>query len=227
MSPSAIKLGATRSSNKALYISIALGVLAGLANLMYASRVQGTRVGVLKSKARITAGTKVNMAMFTKISVYGDDIKELRALVVQDKDIDAFAQIPLAETLEPGQLLLQSSFQFVGNRGIRDEIRPDQRAIALAVKEETSAVAYFVRPGDTVDVWVNRGNTMEDIIPGAIVRAVGDATMVASENGGRDFRYRTVTVVVPEAGLSDVLFKLESAKNNNVTLALSGSGQPR
>jgi Flp pilus assembly protein CpaB len=188
--------------------------------------VQGSRVGVLKAKARITAGAKVDSSLFTKISIYGDDLKELRALVVQDKDLDAFTQIPLAETLEPGQILLQSSFQFVGNRGIRDAIRSDQRAIALAVKEETSAVAYFVRPRDTVDVWVSRGPTMENLIPGAVVRAVGDAVIAASDSGGRDFRYRTVTVVVPQEGLGDVLYKLEQAKNA-VTLALVGTAPAR
>lgn len=221
-SSSGVKVGSTRPSKKALWISVALAVVAGLANIIYVSRVQGSRVDVLKALARITAGTKVDKANFKKISIYGDDLREMRALVVRDEDLGKFAQIPLAETIEPGQILLQSSFQFVGNRGIRDAIRPDQRAIALAVKEETSAVAYFVRPGDTVDVWVNRGTTMENLIPGAIVRAVGDAVVAGSDSGGRDFRYRTVTVVVPQEGLSDVLFKLESAKNA-VTLALAGS----
>jgi Flp pilus assembly protein CpaB len=217
-----IVLGSTRSSNKALYISIGLGILAALANLLYASRVQGSRVDVLKARAKITAGTRVDPSLFTRVSIYGDDLKETRALLVQQKDLESYSQIPLAETVEPGQVLFQSSFQFAGNRGIRDAIRPDQRAIALAVKEEMNAVAYFVRPGDTVDVWVSIGPETENIIPGAIVRAVGDASVAAGDNGGREFRYRSVTVIVPAEGLGEILHKLSLAKNE-VTLALAGS----
>lgn len=221
-SGSGVHMGSARPSKKSLYWSIGLGLLAGLLNLVYYSRVQGTRVDVLQAKARISAGTKVDSALFTKISIFGADLKKTRALVVEEKDLTVFAQSPLAETLEPGQVLMQSSFQFVGNRGIRDTIKAGQRAIALAVKDDTSAVAYFVRPGDTVDVWANTGGSMENLIPGAVVRAVGDAVVAASDSGGRDFRYRTVTVVVSEDGLGAILLKLDQVKNA-VTLALAGA----
>lgn len=184
---------------------------------------------VLKAKSRLTAGTKPDMSHFSIVSVYGDNLREMRAMLVDAKDLNTYSQIPLAETVEQGQVLLQSSFRFNGNRGIRNAIGPDQRAIALSVKDETSAVAYFVRPGDTVDVWVLTGEknaSMENLIPGAVVQAVDDATVITSENAGRDFRYRSVTVVVPAAGLGDILFKLKSAKNE-VTLALVGTASVR
>lgn len=219
---SQIKLGSVRTSNKGLWIAIALGVVAGLANMIYVHAVQGTRLTVLKAKARLSAGTKVTAANFTQIDIFGDNLKEMKALLVEAGDLPAFSRIPLAESIESGQVLLHSSFTFSGNRGIRDTIGPDERAIAVQVKDETSAVAYFVRPGDVVDVWAFSGGGVQNIIPSAVVRAVGDATIVASDSAGKDARYRTITVVVKNADLKDILQRLNMAKNE-VTLALAGS----
>jgi len=75
---SQIKLGSVRTSNKGLWIAIALGVVAGLANMIYVHAVQGTRLTVLKAKARLSAGTKVTAANFTQIDIFGDNLKEMR-----------------------------------------------------------------------------------------------------------------------------------------------------
>jgi Flp pilus assembly protein CpaB len=205
-----------------LWIAILLGVAAAFANFVFVQRVQGSRLTVLKATRRIPSGSKVDSGMFTVIPIYGD-LNEMKSLVVEEKDFSVFAQMSLAEAIEPGQLLLQGSFRFDGNRGLRDLIRPDERAIAVQVKDETSAVGYFVRPGDKVDVYIRvEGQRPDNIIPNAIVRAVGDAAVVPSDSGGRDLRYRSVTVVVPNSILPNILYKLDLGKGN-VVLALTGA----
>jgi Flp pilus assembly protein CpaB len=217
-----IKLGAVRASNKGLWIAIGLGLVASFANMAFVNRVQGNRVTVLKAKTRIPAGSRVVLSQFLPVSLYGDDLKQMKALVIEEKDFEAFGQIPLAESIEAGQILLQSSFTFGGPRGIRDAIGPDERALALNVKDESKAVAYFVRPGDVVDVWVNEGGSVQNVLTGATVRAVGDATVVPSDAGGREVRYRTITVIVKTADVKEILQRLSLAKDE-VTLTLAGS----
>jgi Flp pilus assembly protein CpaB len=216
-----ILTGSIGPSNRGLWLSIILGILAAVANLAYANYVQGTKLTVLKANRRLTVGRKVTPSDFTKIVIYGEDLKQMKSLVVEESEFSALAQAPLSETLEPGQLLLQSSFTFSG-RGFRDAIGAEERAIALHVKDETSAVAYFVRPGDVVDVWAKDSGAMRNIISSAVVRAVGDATIVAGENAGGERQYRTVTVVVPTSRVGEVLDKL-NATDGNVTLALAGA----
>src|SRR5437016_1405649 len=106
---SQIKFDSARSSNKPLLISIALGVVAALANMLYVSKVDGSRLTVLKAKYKLTIGKKVNRDDFTTISIFGDDLKQMKSLIVEASDMDAFSSIPLAETIEPGQVLMQSS----------------------------------------------------------------------------------------------------------------------
>jgi Flp pilus assembly protein CpaB len=218
-----IKLGSAPTSNRGLWIAVTLGVVAAIANMAFVSRVQGNRVTVLKAKMRLPAGSKVTSAEFQTVSLYGDDLKQMKSLVVEQKDLPAFTQIPLAESVEVGQILLQSSFAFGGPRGIRDSIGADERAIALHVKDEWQAVAYFVRPGDVVDVWVNDKGNVQNVLTGATVRAVGDATVVPSDAGGRDVRYRTVTIVVKAADVKEILSRLTLAKDEEVTLTLAGT----
>jgi len=222
-SGSQIKLGApsTSNANRTLWIAIALGAVAAVANLIFVSSVESGTISVLKAHGRLTVGSRVSSSDFTAIDISGQDLKEMKALVVESGDLKAFTETPLAETLEPGQILMQSSFGLNGNRGFRNAIKPDERAIALSVKDESSAVAYFVQKGARVDVWVNTGGGMENIIPDALVKAVGEAAIVGGDSG-QGSRYRTVTVVVPRESVKDILFKLDASKNG-VVLALAGS----
>lgn len=220
-----IRLGTEKADkgNRALWVSIALGMVAAVANLIFVSSVQSGRMTVLKARNRLVAGSTISGNDFVPIEISGPDLKEMKALVVENGDLKAFADVPLAETIEPGQVLMQSSFGLNGNRAIRNVIKADERAIALQVKDESSAVAYFVRPGDHVDVWVDVGGSPEDIIPNAIVRGVGDAALVASDSG-QGLHYRTVTVVIPRESVRDILAKLNSSKGG-VVLALAGLEQ--
>jgi hypothetical protein len=222
-----IKLGyeGTSSSNKAAWIAVSLGVVAALANMIFVSRVEGSKLEVLKAKTRLPAGRTVSSGDFTEITISGKDLGEMRKLVVESKDVGAFKDIPLIETLEQGQLLVQGSFGYSANRGIRDAIDDNHRALALMVKDESDSVAYMVRPGDVVDVWFNDGGGgMQLLIPEVQIRAVGDATVVAGA-GGRDTKYRSVTVIVPKDSVQSILSKLGAAKSF-VTLVLTGSKMP-
>jgi Flp pilus assembly protein CpaB len=214
-----IKLGTPSATNRSLWISICLGLVAALANALYISRVDSNRISVLKANTKLTIGQTVGNSDFTAIQISGEDLKEMKTLLVESKDLDAFSGVPLAETLEPGQVLMQSSFGFPGNRRIRDAIDANHRAIAIQVKDDASAVAYLVRPGDFVDVWLDDGGGAQDIVPGAIVKAVGDSSLIASDTGGREFHYRTVTIIVNKGDVGSILSKLGKG---NVVLALQG-----
>ena len=220
-----IKLGTdTSRSRKTLWVAIAFGLFAAIGNMIFFYRVEGARVLVLKARSRITAGSKVNDGMFDHISIYGDDLKQLKSLVVEQKDLEVFSQIPLAQTVETGEVLFQSSFRFDANRGIRETIGPNQRAIALRVRDESNVVGYLVQPGDKVDVYINGGDGKglnKPLIPNALIRAVGDATVVPTDSGASGFRYRSITVVVPNEDVGGILLALGD-ENRQVTLALAG-----
>ena len=80
-----IKLGATDTSRKTLYIAIALGAVGALANFVFVSRVEGARVEVMKANNRLPAGTKVtDVSSLAKLS----QLKELKVGKLKPRGID-------------------------------------------------------------------------------------------------------------------------------------------
>ena len=201
-----------------LYASLILGLAAAAMNWIYLNRVEGARVSVAKARRLIRAGETISADVFQEATISGD-IEKLRGMIVPWEDIAAFDGKPLTETLEQGQLLMLRSFQLTGGGGIRDSIAQNERALSIEVRDEAQAVAYLVRPGYSVDVWGYVKGGAVNLKPGACVRAVGDAYSAPSERGGKEGRYRTVTIVVSESDVPKLIHNLNLVEGR-VTLTL-------
>jgi hypothetical protein len=209
------------SSRRVLMIAALLGVLAAALNFMYMYDVSRQSLTVYKANRVVKAGEPLDEGSFEKVVLTGD-VGKMRSVAVDTDSFAAFAQQPLAESLEPGDILLTRSFLLGGQTGLRDSIGKNQRALSLAVADEAQAVGYFVRPGDMIDVWGVTGTTAFPIAKAACVKAIGDAYLVPQE-GGRDGRYRSVTIFVPadDAKVEDLLSNVSLAEDE-LSLALVG-----
>jgi Flp pilus assembly protein CpaB len=209
-------------SKKLLLVAIVLGLLAAAMN--WASSSRTSNLTVYKAKKQILAGTLATESLFDRVTISGE-LKEMRNIVVDVNDFPkAFKNRPLAETLEPGQLLMLRSFDISGE-DVRESIKPGQRAISLDVADESQAVSYFVRPGDGVDVWGVFTGSAELLKEGACVRAVGEANGGGGGGEGQG-RYRTITLVVSDADVRGLVSNIGLAKNN-VKLSLLGPCDPK
>jgi len=209
------------SQRRVFIIAAVLGAAAILLNLLYMSDAKSEKLVVYKAGKLMKAGEVVNEDSFEKVELWGD-VGRMRSVVVDSESFAAFSQQPLAETLTPGDILLTRSFLLSGQGGLRDSIGENQRALALDVADEAQAVGYFVRPGDMVDIWGVSDVAAFPIVKSVCVKAVGDAYLVPQE-GGRDGRYRSVTIFVPgdDAQISDLLSNVALA-DDKINLALIG-----
>jgi Flp pilus assembly protein CpaB len=213
----------TRSSKRLLLVAIILGLLAAIIN--YASAANTSSLTVLKAKALILAGTPVSESLFDKVTISGN-IKEMRSLVVANDDFQkAFNGRPVTNTLDAGQLLLLRSFDLSGGE-VRESIRQGQRAISIDVPDEAQGVAYFIRPGDSVDVWGSINGAAYRLKEGACVRAVGEGASGPGRVIAGAKQYRTVTIVVPEADVEGLVANLAYA-GDSVRLTLIGPCDPK
>jgi Flp pilus assembly protein CpaB len=197
-----------------------------VANILIQAKLESTRLTVLKATRQLRVGKVVSLSDFVAIDVHGNDLTAMNGLFIQKHQLNAFHDLPLAETLEQGQLLMQRSFEFARDGRLRDAIGPDQRAITVVVKDNASAVAYVLRPGDIVDIWATgRGGDVKNLIRGVRVLSLGDASNVRCTDGSGYHGNRTVTVVVPTAGVHDLYSGLESS--SSIFLALDAGSNPR
>jgi len=129
-----------KGSKMLLLIALGLGLIAAAMNWLYLSRLEASTITVLKVKSQpVQAGTMVTKSMFEPIRISGN-LRQLQSLVLTESEFPAFEQKPLAETLQPGQLLLLRSFELSGTNPIRDSIRPGERALSFNVAAEAGAV---------------------------------------------------------------------------------------
>ena len=165
-------------SKLVIIAAIVLGILAAAINWAYVSSVRGSGTTVLRVKEgkRIAVGQKVNADLFEPVTLYGD-VAQLRKLAVASSEIASFKDNPVTAPLEPGDLLLLTAFQLRGDPGLRREIGPGERAITVAVSDESKAVGFFVRPGDVVDMWGIINDRSYLLKDHAKVAAVGDAVV--------------------------------------------------
>jgi Flp pilus assembly protein CpaB len=215
-----------KGNKKLLLLAVLLGLIAAAMNWMYLSSLQASTITVLKVKGQaIPAGTLVSKSMFETIKISGN-LKQLQSLVLTENEFPVFEQKPLAETLQPGQLLLLRSFELSGTNPVRDSIRQGERALTLNVAEEAGAVAYFVRPGDSVDIWGRIGGSAYRVKERACVKAVGEShvTLEPSKSTKGGVNYSTITVIVSESDVQSLIQNVALA--GEVTLSLVGPCDP-
>lgn len=216
-----------KGSKKLLVIALVLGFIAAAMNWLYLSTIESSTITVLKVKGQpVIAGTPVSRSMFEPIRISGN-LKQLQSMVLTENEFSAFDQKPIAETLQPGELLLLRSFELSGRNPVRDSIRQGERALALNVAAEAGAVAYFVRPGDSVDIWGRVGGSAYRLKERACVKAVGEShvTPEPSKGSRNGVTYSTITVVVGEGDVESLIQNVALA-GNEVTLSLVGPCDP-
>jgi hypothetical protein len=207
-----------------LIVALVLGLIAAAMNWLYLSRLEASTITVLKVKDQpVLAGTPASKRMFEPIRISGN-LKELQSIVLTESEFAAFDQKPLAETLQPGQLLMLRSFELTSANPVRDSIRSGERALALNVATEAGAVAYFVRPGDSVDIWGRVAGSAYRFKERACVRAVGESHITAAEtpSGSKSgLNYNTITVLVAESDVPNLIQNVALA-GDQITLSLVG-----
>jgi Flp pilus assembly protein CpaB len=219
----AIQAEQVKKSKTLLLVAILLGVLAAAMN--YAATGRKSDLVVYKAKKQILAGTPATESLFERVTISGD-LNQMRNLVVDVDDFaKAFKNRPVVDTIEPGQLLLLRSFDISGE-DVRETIKPGQRALSIDVPDEAQAVAYFIRPGDAVDVWGWVNNTAQLLKEGACVRAVGEASGGAPAEREAGRRYRTITLVVSDADVRGLVSNLALAEDK-VRLSMLGPCDPK
>ena len=218
-----------KGSKKLLLVALVLGLIAAAMNWIYLSRLEASTITVLKVKNQpVAAGTLVTKSMFEPIRISGN-LRQLQSFVLTESEFPAFEQKPLAETLQPGQLLLLRSFELSGANPVRDSIRPGERALSFNVAAEAGAVAYFVRPGDSVDIWGRVAGSAYKLKERTCVKAVGEqhntAEPARSGSSKTGVTYNTVTVLVAEADVPNLIQNVAVA-GQEVTLSLVGPCDP-
>jgi hypothetical protein len=211
-----------------LLVALLLGLIAAAMNWLYLARLEASTITVLKVKSQpVLAGTPVSKSMFEPIRISGN-LKQLQSLVLTESEFAAFDQRPVAETLQPGQLLMLRSFELTSANPVRDSIRSGERALSLNVAAEAGAVAYFVRPGDSVDIWGRVGGSAYRLKERACVKAVGESHITAQSSQGSSrsgINYSTITVLVGEADVPSLIQNVALA-GDQVTLSLVGACDP-
>ena len=216
-----------KGSKKLLLLAIVLGLIAAVMNWLYLSSLEASTITVLKVKNQpVMAGTLVSKTMFEPIKISGN-LKQLQSLVLTENEFPAFEQKPLAETLQPGQLLLLRSFELSGANPVRDSLRQGERALSFNVAAEAGAVAYFVRPGDSVDIWGRVGGSAYRLKERACVKAVGEShvTPEPSKGSKTGVTFSTITVLVAENDVQSLIQNVALA-GGYVTLSLVGPCDP-
>lgn len=207
-----------------LVVALVLGLVAAAMNWLYLSRIEASTITVLKVRNQpIIAGTPATKSMFEPIKISGN-LKQLQSLVLTESEFAAFEQKPLAETLQPGQLLLLRSFELSSANPVRDSIKAGERALSLNIAAEAGAVAYFVRPGDSVDIWGRINGSAYRLKERACVRAVGESHLTAEATrptSSQGFNYSTITVLVAENDVPSLIQNVALA-GDRVTLSLVG-----
>jgi Flp pilus assembly protein CpaB len=210
------------TNKRLLYAAIGLGLVAAVMNLLYLSGAEGGKMKAAKARRQIIAGSTISTADFEEVTISGE-VGRLKNVVVPWEDLKAFEQRPIADALQPGDLLLLRSFQLTGEGGLRDAIGPNQRAMSLDVRDEAPAVGYWVRPGDSVDVWAATDLGPILLKEAACVRAIGDSYRGSEGGANRERGYRSVTIVV---GVNDVDKLVHNLKltEGRITLVLRPPG---
>ena len=191
-----------------LIVAIALGLVALFLNVAWKSSVEGARMRVLRAKETIVAGTKFNRDQFEVITITGD-LVGMKSTFLDVADLPAYEQKTILETMLTGQLLSLRSFNGGGL-----QLPPNKSAFSVNVQEEAAGVGYLLRPGDAVDVWGWIGGKQNKLREGACVAAVGDVPVSAGPSDGREFRYRSVTIIVDADEVEALLTNLQLADTN-------------
>lgn len=219
-------------------VTLVLAILAGLgAAFMVQSHVnnlRGETITVYKAAVNMRAGEALGSAGVEEVTIPAGLFPSLLQDAPTSKLADLVHNTPLRAKVEQGELLLFRHFDSAVDEGVIPEIPPGMKAISIAVTEESS-VAFFIQPGNLVDVLATFMGSKEaagpqtnaelfevstrPIVQAARVLAVGD-DYIASERQKRD-PYSSVTLLVTMEEAAKIIFAKDFF-NVNMTLILRG-----
>ncbi|MBO0860922.1 MAG: hypothetical protein J2P21_21050 [Chloracidobacterium sp.] len=212
-----IEAGAKKKDRLLLVAAIMLGLLAGGANWTYMSRIERSKLTLLKAKKKIPAASQVDESSFEEITIAGD-VGKMKSLFVAKEDLGAFKKATLTETIQPGQLLTLRSFYFDKESVSRPPA--GQRAISIKVEDEANAVGYSIRPGHAIDIWGYINGKSQLLKKQACVSAVGGVYLAPDKERAKDDDYKSVTIYVDEKDVQCLTNNLWLAdRKTKITLA--------
>lgn len=218
-------------------IVLALAVLAGLIAVFLVQKqidnVKGETITVYKSTIDQPAG-EVLGGQIEEVTIPAGLFPNLFKEAPTSDLVDMVSSTPLREDVQVGDILLFRHFDSSVDRGILAKITDGMKAISIPVSE-VSSVAFFVQPGDTVDVLatfmgsdeaagpqLNEGMfnfSTRPVVQATQVLAVGDKHR-RSDRQMRD-PYSSVTLLVTMEEAAKLIFARDFF-NANMTLVLRG-----
>ena len=220
-------------------IVMGLAVVAGLIAVFMMQRqidnIRGETVTVYKSTVSTVAG-EVLAGQVEEVTIPAGLFPNLFEEAPTSELYDYVTTTRLRQDVNVGDILLFRHFDSSVDKGVLGAIPPGKKAISIPVNEVT-AVAFFVQPGDRVDVLATflgdqaaSGSQANDqlfemstrpVVQAAAVLAVGDSYVRSQRQLMQPYSSVTLLVTMEEAA------KLIFARDffgANMTLVLRGEG---
>ncbi len=214
-----------------------LAIVAGLVAVFLVQRqmdnMRGETITVYKAAADHAAG-EVLGSQVDEVTIPAGLFPNLFQEAPTSELVDLVQTTPLREAVSAGDILLYRHFDSAVDRGVLADIAPGMKAISIPV-DEVSSVAFFVQPGDTVDVLATfLGNnesagpqlnaemfelSTRAVVQAAKVLAVGDKHRPTDRQTSEP--YSSVTLLVSMEEAAKLIFARDFF-GANMTLVLRG-----
>ena len=218
-------------------IVMVLAVIAGLVAIFMVQRqidnIRGETVTVYKSSVDSAAG-EVLGGQVEEVTIPAGLFPNLFEEAPTSDLLDYVQTTPLRQDVSVGDILLYRHFDSSVDKGVLGSIPPGKKAISIPVNEVTS-VAFFVQPGDTVDVLATflgdeqaagpQVNSQlfemstRPVVQAASVLAVGDSYVRSQRQITQP--YSSVTLLVSMEEAAKLIFARDFF-GANMTLVLRG-----
>ena len=220
-------------------IVLVLAVIAGLVAVFLVQRqidnIRGETITVYKSAANADAGDVLG-GQIDEVTIPAGLFPNLFEEAPTSEFLELVRTTPLRQDVSAGDILLFRHFDSAVDEGVLGEIPPGMKAISVPVDEVTS-VAFFVQPGDLVDVLATFLGDSQSATTGPqanmqlyemstrpVVQAV--SVLAVGDNYNRTQRqvtepYSSVTLLVSMEEAAKLIFARDFF-NANMTLVLRG-----
>jgi len=112
--------------------------------------MRGETITVYKAASNVAAGELLGNQV-EEVTIPSGLFPNLFQEAPTSELVELVKTTPLRDSVSTGDILLFRHFDSAVDRGVRTEISPGMKAISIPV-DEVSSVAFFVQPGDVVDV---------------------------------------------------------------------------
>lgn len=218
-----------------LVIALVAGLVAVFLVQQHISNIRGETLTVYKAAADREAGDLLGTDI-EEVTVPAGLFPNLFEEAPTSELVQLVQTTPLRQNVRAGDILLYRHFDSAVDRGVLEDIPEGKKAIAIPV-DEVSSVAFFIQPGDLVDVLATflGSNEAEGIptnaemfemstrpvVQAARVLAVGDKHRPSDRQ--LNVPYSSVTLLVNMEEAAKLIFARDFF-GANMTLVLRGEG---